>query len=452
MQNINPAIFKAYDIRGTYPDQLDEDIAEGVAKGVVSILKPQQIILGRDGRISGPSLHKTIINTLTKLGVDVIDIGMVSSDMYYYACATKKLPGIMITASHNPKEYNGFKMVRQIPYFFTGDDEIEQIKQMVMNDEYDLPEVNSNGSVSKWDVMDGFLDKILSLVDQSKFKKFKVVADTANGMVGPTIEALEGKLGQVEIIPMYFEPDGNFPNHGGDPLEDENRQDIEKKIAETGADFGVMFDPDGDRFFVIDSKQRFIPGDFMTAILAKQFISKNPGAKIVYDIRASKVVPEWIEDAGGTGLYNRVGHSYIKKRMIEEGAVFGGEVTGHYYFADFFHCDSGILTFLVLLDFLSETDTDLTALVDQLESEYFLSGEINSEVADINAVLQEIEDKYKNQANEVLKVDGVSFEFDDWRFNLRASNTQPLIRLNIEADNKQLMEKKRDELLQIIRK
>jgi len=449
--NVTPGIFKAYDIRGTYPDQLNEEVAIGVAKSYASILKPETVIIGRDGRTSGPSLHNAIVTTLLDLGINIIDIGMVSSDMYYYACATKKLPGIMITASHNPKEYNGFKMVKQIPYFFTGDDEIARIKDMIMTDTYDLPESEQVGQKTDWDVMDGFVEKTLSLVNQDSFKKFTVVADTANGMVGPTLEKLESHIGNITMIPMYFEPDGTFPNHGGDPLEAENRLDIEAKIKETGADFGVMFDPDGDRYFVVDSKGRFISGDFLTAILAKHFLSKHPGAKIVYDIRASKVVPEWIKESGGIGLYNRVGHSYIKKRMIDEDAVFGGEVTGHYYFADFFHCDSGVLTFLIMLDYLSETGTDLTKLIDEMEESYFISGEINTEVEDIEAKLKSIEEKYGPDANEILRVDGVSFEFDDWRFNLRSSNTQPLIRLNLEADSKALMEEKRDEVVAFIR-
>lgn len=448
---IDESIFKAYDIRGVYPDQLNQQVAVGVAKGFVSVLKPKQIILGRDARVSGPSLHQAITDTLHQSGVDIIDIGTVSSDMYYYACATKKLPGIMITASHNPKEYNGFKMVREIPYFLTGDDEIARIKDMVLSDTFDLPDSFGSGKTTNWSVMDEFVSKITSLVDLQKFSQFTVVADTANGMVGPILQALRPKLGKVNLIPMYFEPDGNFPNHGGDPLDDSNREDIEAKIKQAGADLGVMFDPDGDRFFVLDSKSRFISGDFMTAILAKHFLSKNPGGKIVYDIRASKIVPESINQMGGTPLFNRVGHSYIKKRMIDEGAVFGGEVTGHYYFADFFHCDSGILTFLVLLDYLSQTNTNLTKLNDKLLGKYFISGEINSEVKNTPDTLEKIKAKYAPLANQVLEIDGLSFEFDDWRFNLRGSNTQPLIRLNLEADTPQLVAKKRDEVLAFIR-
>ena len=449
--NIDTSIFKAYDIRGIYPTQLDEHIAEGVAKSFINILKPTQIILGRDCRTSGPSLHQVVLSTLLKHGVSVIDIGQASTDMYYYACATKNLPGIMITASHNPKEYNGFKMVRKIPYFFTGDDEIARIKNMIVDQNFGALDTSKQGQVENWDVMPEFIDKLLEKVTPSNWKPTTIVADTANGMVGPIIQALEPHLPQTTIIPMYFEPDGNFPNHGGDPLQPENRQDILKKISENNTDFGVMTDPDGDRFFVIDNKGRFIQGDFLTAILAEYFLNQKPGAKIVYDIRASKVVPETITSLGGVPLYNRVGHSYIKKRMIDEDALFGGEVTGHYYFTDFFYCDSGILTLVFLLDFLNTKEQTLSQIIDDMESKYFISGEINSKVESVPSILEKLEKIYQSSANEILKVDGLSVEFENWRFNVRGSNTEPLIRLNLEATSKGLMEEKRDEVLAQIR-
>lgn len=451
MSNVDPSIFKAYDIRGTYPNQLNEDIAKGVAKGIVSILKPSQLVLGRDCRTSGPSLHQVVLETLLDVGVEVIDIGLVSSDMYYYACATRKLPGIMITASHNPKEYNGFKMVRQIPYFLTGDDEIMKIKDMIVTNQFPGYTNNKQGKHTQVNIMEEFVTYLTGLVPTKNFKPFKIVADTANGMVGPIIEALKPKLNNIEIVAMYFEPDGTFPNHGGDPLQEENRHDITAKIKETGADLGVMFDPDGDRFFVLDKKCRFIPGDFMTAILSEYFLHKKPGANIVYDIRASKVVPETITKNSGKPFYNRVGHSYIKKRMIDEAAVFGGEVTGHYYFADFFYCDTGIVTMLYLLDYFSHSPKSLDQIVDEMLQRYFISGEINSQVTSVPDTLAKIESHYQTTATEILKVDGVSAEFNDWRFNVRGSNTEPLIRLNLEAKNHQLMEQKRDEILAMIR-
>jgi phosphomannomutase len=452
MDTVDQSIFKSYDIRGIYPSQLNEEIAAGVAKGFVSVIKPETVILGRDCRLSGLSLHDTIVKTLTGLGVNVIDVGQLSSDMYYFACATKKLPGIMITASHNPKEYNGFKMVKQIPYFLTGDDEIRQIKEMIVDNKY--PEIafsKNPGKVEVWNVMPEFLQHVLSLIFPDKLKPIKVIADTGNGMVGPIIKALAPHLNNISFTEMFFDPDGNFPNHGGDPLQPENRVQLEAAVTKENADLGVMFDTDGDRFFVLDKKGRFIPGDFMTAILSEYFLKKAPGAAIVYDIRASKVVADTIIKLSGKPLYNRVGHSYIKKRMTEENAIFGGEVTGHYYFTSFFKCDSGVVTLVYLIDFLSQTDKTLDQIVDQMEADYHISGEINSKVASVPDTLEKIENTYKKQANEILHIDGVSAEFDDWRFNVRGSNTEPLIRLNLEAKDVPTMEKKRDEVLALIR-
>lgn len=447
---VNPAIFKAYDIRGIYPTDLNETVASEIAKAYLSVVSPSQMILGRDARTSGPGLHKAVLETILSYGVDVIDVGLVSSDMFYYACATKKLPGMMITASHNPKEYNGFKMVKEIPYFLTGDNEIASMKEMVVSGIYPNLPASGKGTLSEWNIDQAFVDFIFSKFDPSSFKPVTILADTANGMVGPILERMAPVLPSINIIPMFFEPDGTFPNHGGDPLQADNRAEITSRVV-SEADFGVMFDPDGDRFFVIDKKGRFIQGDFLTAILSEYFLKHNPGATIVYDIRASLVVPETIKALGGTGLYNRVGHAYIKKRMIDEKAVFGGEVTGHYYFADFFYCDSGVMTLLYLLAYLSESSLSITEIIDQMESRYFISGEINSTVADGKAVIAKLKQRYAKEANEVLEIDGVSMELGEWRFNVRTSNTEPLIRLNLEARSKDLMAEKRDEVLALIR-
>jgi phosphomannomutase len=449
---IDQSIFKAYDIRGIYPTQLNEDLARGIVKGFVSVIQPKTVVLGRDARISGPSIHDAVVETFTELGVNVIDVGLVSSDMYYFACATKDLPGMMITASHNPKEYNGFKMVRKIPYFLTGDIEIKQIKEMILADNFPgVSKAATPGKVENWNLMPDFKAKILSLVDTSKFKPMTVIADTANGMGGPILETIKDNLKNINLIPMYFEPDGNFPNHGGDPLLPENRAELQARVPKDKADLGVMFDPDGDRFFVIDKKGRFVPGDFMTAIMSEYFLKLNPGASIVYDIRASRAVPEIITKNSGKPLYNRVGHSYIKKRMIDEKSVFGGEVSGHYYFADFFRCDSAVLAMLYVLAYLSQSPKSLDQIVDEMENKYFISGEVNSKVLSVPDTLVKIETKYKDQAKEILHVDGVSMEFDGWRFNVRGSNTEPLIRLNLEATDKATMEAKRDEVLALIR-
>jgi phosphomannomutase len=447
---IDPAIFKAYDIRGIYGENLNEEIAGLIGKGFVSVIKPTTVIVGRDGRVSGPSLTDSIIKALTGVGVNVINIGQVSTDMYYYACALKKLPGIMVTASHNPKEYNGFKMVKDIPYLLSGDEGIQDIREVIESGNLPL-QAPQLGKVEDFTPMDGFVEKISSLVDVAKLKPFKVIADTANGMVGPSLVELFKRIPQIQLTPMYFDVDGTFPNHGGDPLILENRSELQERVKNEGYDLGFAFDPDGDRFFCIDKKGRFVPGDFMTAILSLYFLNKNPGATIVYDIRASLAVKDTIEQKGGKALYNRVGHAFIKKRMSDEQAVFGGEVTGHYYFKDFYGCDSGVAPMVYLLDLLSKSDKTLDQIIDEYNAKYIISGEINNKVPDVQVVLNKIKDKYADGAKNVIEVDGITAEFDDWRFNVRGSNTEPLIRLNLEANSKELMEQKRDELLALIR-
>lgn len=447
---VDPTIFRAYDIRGIYGKELFDETAEHIAKGYATIIKPTTVVVGRDARLSGPALHARLVEALTDVGINVIDIGMVCTDMYYYACAIKGLPGIMVTASHNPKEYNGFKMVKKIPYLLSGDAGIQDIRIAIENNDFPAS-ATIKGTVTQWDVTEGFIEKMLSLGDVTKFKKMKIIADTANGMVGPTLEKLFAHIPQIELVPMYFEPDGNLPNHGGDPLLAENRKEIEARVPAENADLGVMFDPDGDRFFAIDRKGRFVPGDFMTAIMSYYFLERFPKATIVYDIRASKAVPDTIIKYGGTPLFNKVGHSFIKKRMEDTQAVFAGEVSGHYYFRDFYGCDSGIGSLMYLLDVLAHGELSIDQVYDQYASRYFLSGEINSKVQSVKDVLIKLEEKYGPQAQEVIKIDGITCEFDGWRFNVRGSNNEPLIRLNLEATNQQLMEEKRDELLSVIR-
>lgn len=447
--SVNPAIFKAYDIRGIYPTDLNEDMALAIGKAFAKVIQPAQVIVGRDGRVSSPAMAKALINGLTSVGVNVIDVGQVSTDMYYYACATKNIPGIMVTASHNPKEYNGFKMVREIPYLLSGDEGIQDIRRVVETGEFPA-ETAQPGTVEQWSIMEGFIEKILSLVDVSKLKPMKVIADTANGMVGPSLAELFKRIPQVQLTPMYFEVDGTFPNHGGDPLQEENRRELMERVAAEGYDLGFAFDPDGDRFFCIDNRGRFVSGDFMTAILSSYFLDTNPGATIVYDIRASLAVKDTVLQKGGTPVYNRVGHSYIKKTMKDKDAVFGGEVTGHYYFRDFFGCDSGLAPMMYLMDLLSKADKQLADILDEYEQKYHISGEINSKVADVKATIARIKEKYAPEAQEVIEIDGITCEMGEWRFNVRGSNTEPLIRLNLEATTPELMAQKRDEVLAMI--
>jgi phosphomannomutase len=446
---VDPAIFKAYDIRGIYGENLNEEVANAIGRAFAAILTPTTVIVGRDGRTSGPSLTQAVIDGLTSVSVNVVNVGQVSTDMFYYACATKKLPGIMVTASHNPKEYNGFKMVKNIPYLLSGDDGIQEIRQVIESDKFP-PKVSQSSKVENFEVMDGFVQKVLSLVDVSKLEPMKIIADTANGMVGPSLIELFKNIPQIKLTPMYFEVDGTFPNHGGDPLLEENRAELQQRVLSEGYDLGFAFDPDGDRFFCIDKKGRFVSGDFMTAVLSSYFLKIHPKATIVYDIRASKAVPDTIESGGGRALYNRVGHAFIKKRMSDEGAIFAGEVSGHYYFTDFYGCDSGVTPMIYLLDMLSKSDKSLDKVVDEYESKYFISGEINSKVPDVQKVLSNVKDKYAPAAKNVIEVDGITIEHEGWRFNVRGSNTEPLIRLNLEASSQELMEQKRDELLALI--
>ncbi len=443
---VNSGIFKAYDIRGIYPTDLDEKVAYQVGRAFVTFIGCEKVIVGRDMRLSGPALQKELLRGLTEQGADVLDIGMVSTDQYYYACGSLGLPGLMVTASHNPKAYNGFKMVRKMPYLLSGDQGIQDIRRLVETEEYPSP--SRHGQVISRDFSQEFIEKILSLVDLKALRPLKVVVDTGNGMVGPILQQVYRHL-PVELIGLYLEPDGNLPNHGLDPLQPENRRELQQRVLQENADIGFAFDGDGDRFFTIDDRGQFISGDFLTAIMGSYLLEKSPGSKILYDVRASWAVPTLIKAAGGTPLMERVGHAFIKRRMADEGALFAGEVTGHYYFRDFFSADSGIIPSLIVMELLSRRKTSLSKLLQPLEQKYFISGEINSTVADPAGRMHALVEYFPDA--EQYSLDGVSFVYPTWHFNIRPSNTEPLLRLNLEATTRQEMEKHRDEVLTIIR-
>lgn len=452
MITIDPKIFKAYDIRGIYGQSVDEEASGKIGRAFAKYLNfPKKVIVACDGRVSSPTMKAALIDGLVKVGVNIIDIDLASTDMFYYACKKFDLPGITVTASHNPKEYTGFKMVEKIPKLLSGDDGIKAIRQYIEEDS--LPaDAAVPGTVTTASVIEEFVDFALGLIDTTAIKPMKVFADTANGMVGPILQLISQKLPQISFVPMYWEIDGNFPNHGGDPLEAENRREIESRIIKEGGDLGVMFDPDGDRFFAIDAKGRFITGDFTTAIFSEYFLKKYPGCGILYDIRASKVVADTITRLGGHAFAGRVGHTYIKARMDKDGLFFSGEVSGHYFFKDFYLCDSGTISFVYFLDFLSKSSQPLTSIIDNLLAQYHISGEINSEVKDIASVLAKIESIYgPHVVAPIERMDGITLEMGDWRFNVRSSNTQPLLRLCLEAKTQELMEQKRDEILALIR-
>ena len=319
--HVDPAIFKAYDIRGLYPGQLDESTGRAVGRAFATLLQPEQVVVGRDMRLSSPAVGAALIAGLAQQQADVIDLGMVSTDQYYYACATCRRPGIMVTASHNPPEYCGFKMVRQMPYLLSGDQGIQDLRRIIEAEEY--RPARGRGLVAERDLSAGFVDKVLSLVDVRRLRRLKVVADTGNGMVGPILQRVYARL-PVDLVGMYLEPDGSLPNHGLDPMKEENRAELQRRVVAEGADAGFAFDGDGDRFFAIDDRGRFVPGDFLTALLGEYLLQGEPGAKVIHDVRCSWAVRDRILGAGGTPLVERVGHSFLKPRLFEEGGVFAG--------------------------------------------------------------------------------------------------------------------------------
>jgi phosphomannomutase len=443
---VDPKIFKAYDIRGIYPTDLNEQTARAIGRAFVTFLQAETVVVGRDMRTSGPSLFAALTDGIREQGADVINIGMVSTDQYYYACAKFDHPGMMVTASHNPKAYNGFKMVKRMPYLLSGDEGIQDLRRLVETDAF--PAASRQGEMREVDLLDEFVESLLGLIDTSVIKPLRVIADTGNGMVGPALSKLYSHL-PVQLTPMYFEPDGTLPNHGLDPLQPENRAELQQRVTDEGADVGFAFDGDGDRFFVIDDRGQFVPGDFMTALLAEYILRKQPGQKIVYDVRASWAVKNMVAAVGGTALVERVGHAFIKRRMADENVVFAGEVSGHYYFRDFNFADSGMIPSLLILEMISTSGKKLSELLAPIEAKYFVSGEINSTVPDAAGKMRQLAERYADA--KIEHIDGVSVSYDDWHFNVRASNTEPLMRLNLEALSEEKMAEKRDEVLSFIR-
>ena len=443
--HVDPSIFKAYDIRGVYPEQLDEQTGRAVGRAFASFLQPEQVVVGRDMRLSSPSVCAALIEGLRQQQANVLDLGMVSTDQYYYACATLGRPGVMVTASHNPAQYCGFKMVREMPYLLSGDEGIQDLRRLIETE--DFCPAPGEGLIESRDVSDGFVDKVLGMVDAKRLRRLKVVADTGNGMVGPILKRVYDRL-PVDLVGMYLDPDGSLPNHGLDPMKEENRAELEGRVVSEGADVGFAFDGDGDRFFAIDDRGHFVPGDFLTALMAQYLIEREPGATIIHDVRCSWAVRDLVAAAEGTALQERVGHSFLKPRLLREGGVYAGELSGHYYFRDFFGADSGIVPSLILLQMMSERGQTMSQLLSPLESRYFLSGEINSRVEDPEAKIEAIAARYGD--GRIERIDGISVSFSDWHFNVRASNTEPLLRLNLEAMSRQQMEQQRDEVLAVI--
>jgi len=453
---IDASIFKAYDIRGLYGSQIDGDTAEQIGRAFVRVLAGMSgkqaadlgIGLGRDMRLTAPELAARYRAGMIAEGAHVMDAGEVGTEMLYYLVGSRDLDGgLMCTASHNPKAYTGAKLVRRGALALSGDEGINDIRDLIQAGLGDAP---GGGSAEDVDVAPGFRDAVKDFIDVRKVKPgLKVVVDGGNGMAGPMVGPILEEL-DLDLSTSYWKPNGNFPDHEPNPLLPENREFIIKKVKHEGADLGIAWDGDADRCFFIDDTGRFIDGDFMTALLAESLLAKSPGETILYDARASRAVADTVERAGGTAEINRVGHAFFKGRMRREGSMFGGEVSGHYYFRDFYCADSGTIPALLMLELLSERGVKLSELLDSYRSTYFISGEINSEVDDAPAKIAEIEEKYAD--GRITHVDGVSVDYDDWHFNVRSSNTEPLLRLCLESlVSEEDMERRRDEVLALIR-
>ena len=444
---LDAKVFKAYDVRGVHGVDIDEDGAYRIGRAYVEQFEPRTVAVGRDMRVSSPAMAAAVIEGVADAGADVLDLGMVGTEMVYFAVGEGGLDGgICVTASHNPKEYTGMKIVRRGALPVGGESGLLDVRDRAIAG---FRAREHRGAIRPEDVWPGFVEKVLSFVDVSAISPLRVVIDAANGMAGTMLPPILERL-PIEAVPCYFEPDGTFPNHEPNPLLPENREFILEQTREVRADLGVAYDGDADRCFFVDDTGEFVPGDFVTALIAEAMLAKEPGARIIYDVRASWGVPHAIEQAGGIPIMSRVGHAYIKHRMRKESALFAGEVSAHYYFRDFSQADTGVVPFLVMLELISRGGRRLSELLAPYRERYFLSGEINSPVADVAVKLQELKEHYAAAGGKLSHLDGLSVDFDDWHFNVRPSNTEPLLRLNLEALSEERMDAKRDEVLGLI--
>ncbi len=452
---VPPGIFKAYDVRGLYGEEMDGDTAWLVGRAFARVLarlrakEPGELRvgLGRDMRVEAPEMARRVRDGLVAEGCAVLDAGMIATEMLYELVGSRDLDGgAMVTASHNPKAYTGIKLVREGALALSGDAGIDDVRATI---EAGLPEPPGGGSVEAVDVYDDFHRRALGFIEPDRVKPLRVVVDGGNGMAGPMVGPLLERLG-LDLVTSYWVPDGEFPDHEPNPLLEENRRFIVDKVLEEGASLGIAWDGDADRCFFIDDRGQFVDGDFLTALMAQRVLRSEPGAVILYDVRASRAVRDTVRDLGGNSYVNRVGHAFFKIAMRERAAAFGGEVSGHYYFRDFWCADSGTIPALLVLELLSTEARPLSELVGAFRERYFISGEINSEVADQEAKMQELAERYSD--GEVSWLDGVSVDYPEWHFNVRPSNTEPLLRLNLESlVSPEDMERRRDEVLALIR-
>ena len=447
MEKINEEIFKAYDIRGLYPDELNEDLAYKIAQAYCKLINPKTVVLGRDVRTSGPSLWEATAKGFTDHGVDVVDIGVITTDMLYFASAEYGYDGgITISASHNPREYNGMKMMRGGGVPISGETGIQEIKDIILGNYSHKAE--APGKISKKDIQEKYLKKCASLVNISAIKKMKIVV---NGMFGPVVKNIEALNLPIELIKLNSDPDGSFPKGPPDPLLPENRTETIELIKNSNVAFGGAWDGDADRFFLFDENGRFIPGYFLTAFLGERFAQRETGAVVIYDPRLTWAVKDVVKASGGRALVNRVGHSFIKERMRKESAVFGGENSGHFYFRDFYYADNGLIPFLLILEIVSTSDKKVSELFNPYFEKYFITDENNFALTsqeEINAVLAKAQEKYSDA--KIENIDGISIEYPDWRVNIRSSNTQPLLRVNLEAKSATLRDEKLEEIVRLV--
>jgi phosphomannomutase len=450
-----PEIFKAYDIRGLYGDEIDGEVATAIGRAFVGVIAEQEskppselrLGLGHDMRLAAPELTARYLDGMCSEGATVIDAGQVGTEMLYYLVGSRDLDGgLMCTASHNPKAYTGAKLVRRGAIPLSGEAGIDEVRSRI---EAGLGEAPGGGTAQEVDIAPEFRRAVLKFIDADTVRPLRVVVDGGNGMAGPMIGPLLEQLG-LDLIETYWKPDGNFPDHEPNPLLEENREFIMHQVVDKQADLGIAWDGDADRCFFIDDTGTFVDGDFLTALLAESTLAKQPGGTILYDVRASRAVADTVERAGGRALINRVGHAFFKTRMREEDGIFGGEVSGHYYFRDFYCADSGAIPALLVLELLSQRRARMSELLEPYHSRYFISGEINSEVSDQEGKMQELAERYGDARQS--RIDGLSVDYDDWHFNVRPSNTEPLLRLCLESlQSHEDMVRRRDEVLGVIR-
>ena len=449
---IDESIFKAYDIRGVYPDSLNEDLSRDIGRAFVNYLglSGSRVIVARDMRLSGEALERAFIEGVTQAGADVLNLGLVSTDALYFAVGHLEEPGgAMITASHNPKEYNGFKLCREDAIALSGEHGIGQIRDLITSGK--LPEpAEYPGSVEESNITEDYAEHCLTFIDTEGLRPLKIVIDAGNGMAGKMLPPIFEEL-PFDYVPMYFGLDCSFPNHPPNPIEPENMLELQERVKEVGADFGVAFDGDADRCFVVDEKGVTISGDLLAALVAKNILEKEPGATILYSAVCSKALPELVESEGGRAIRTKAGHSIIKPQMREYDAAFGGEHSGHFYFRDNYFADSGIIAMLTVAELVARQDGPLSELLTPIDP-YVRSGEINSEVADQEATLEKVEEHYAQIDDPTIDhLDGLTVDYGSWWFNLRPSNTEPLLRLNVEASDRETLERERDGLLDLIR-